>query len=220
MYVEDLLLAMRAKMPHGRLGQFDAWQQNFIHNLGDHIASGKPLSTKQSHAVLRLIGSFRQAIVINGMATADDIHEMLQRPQFRRPLYESILVPREVRHLGDNLLAFRFKQHDLIVERIKQFGVPPSGGRTDLLPKPRFDWDYKLWIVPVMRYNLSAIITLINEYQFTADDSTAAYLRLAQRSHDQPSTVTLADADVLVANVCDNPLLAGWIAEIADGIAL
>lgn len=212
MYVEDLLLAIQARNPSVFDGLINEWYVGFIASVSRHVRAGKQLSTSQGTTILKLIVQVRRPLVRHGMATDDDIDNMLHQPEYRRPLYESTHIPREVRYLGDNCLGFRFKQNDLIVETIKALGH-------DSLPRPRFQWEQRIWVVPVWRHNLQKIMTLVNEYQFNLDAETTAYLRLARQSIDQPSTFVLAEEHgVILANVCDDPLLAAWIET--DGIML
>lgn len=234
MYVEDLLLAIHKRVSWSTLhpgfdGLLNTWHLNFIGNVGAHVEAGKQLSTNQSATILKLISRLRQPIIRYGLATDDDIAQMLRYPEYRRPLYESPNIPREVRYLGDNVLGFRFKQNDVIAALIRDLGHPtPTEWAsdwarmrklTDLLPRPQFNWQYRLWTVPVMRHNLSRITALINEYRFNLDADATAYLRLARQSLDRPSACVVTD-DVILANVCDNPLLAGWITCVNDGIIL
>ena len=236
MYVEDLFLVVRNKL----LGYcwdhlaFDGlldtdWHRNFIDNVATHIITGHALSTNQSKTILKLFAKVRHCLVAYGMATDDDISRMLAQPEHRRPLYESVAIPREVRFIGDNRLGFRFKQNDIIKQRIERFGVPEQtvwlnavrDKRSKLIATPHFDWPNRMWIVPVFRHNLSGILALIQEYRFGMDEDVAAYLRLALRSLDKPSTVVLnEDRDIIIANVCDHPLLAGWMTEVAEGVVV
>lgn len=233
MYVEDLFIALHDKLVgrywFGFDGELDSdWHRNFISNVTSHIVTGHALSTNQSKTILKLIAKVRRCLVAYGMATEDDIDNMLAHPEHRRPLYESTTVPREVRHLGDNLLGFRYKQNDIIKQRIVQFGTPEQeswmaasrDNNAKLIAAPHFDWQHRIWIVPVFRHNLPAIISLIQEYRFGMDGPTIAYLRLASHSFDKPSTFTLIAPDIISGNVCDNPLLAGWAIEVADGVAV
>jgi hypothetical protein len=87
------------------------------------------------------------------------------------------------------------------------------------VPSPQFDWEQRIWVVPVMRHTVEAVMGLINEYRFEIDEAVIAYLRLARKSREQPSAFVLTE-DVILANVCDNPLLAAWITEVADGVVL
>jgi hypothetical protein len=235
MYVEDLFLAIwergRYSFPLWQASDFDhllddEWYRKFITSVSDHITAGKSLSTRQSDTILRLIERVRAPLVRLGIATDDDIDRMLKQPEHRRALYESRHIPREVRYLGDNLLGFRFKHPHEIIDRIKATGIPlvttwgdTGNYRIGLLPPPRFDWDYKIWIVPVHRHCLKAIIEIIWEFRFAVDNTVLDYLHLAEHSIDQPSAIGLIDG-VILANVCDDPLLAAWMTEIAGGVAL
>lgn len=224
MYVEDLLLAIRARLrPSAFEGLLDdVWHQNFIRSVGDTILAERSLSTNQSRAILNVIRRVRRSLVHYGLATDDDIDLLLRYPQHRRPLYESTYVPREARHLGDNLLGLRFKQHDIIVERIKSLGKPTLtewAHARDLAPKPQFDWIHRLWIVPVMHYNVHDLFILLNEYHFHLDPRTSNYLRTARQSLGESAAVARTQ-DALIIHVADNPILAGWVTEIADGLAL
>lgn len=219
MYVEDLLLNMNYRLANRlSLGRaLDEWQRNFLRSIGSQLAQSKPLSTNQSRAILRMISTVRRELVNLGMATDDDIDEMLHHPEFRWPLYESTHVPREARYLGDNLLGLRFKQNDAIVQRIKN--LDPSIGID--WPRPRFNWEARLWIVPVLRHTLDPIETLLNEFRFHVDPATFNYLRLARESADQASEVTVSqDPEIWLINVCDDMLLAGWVSEVAEGVTL
>lgn len=225
MYVEDLLLSITSHMNCHLLDVYlREWDRKFLASVATRIQRHKSLSTNQAQTILRLITQVRYPIMHLGLATDDDISEMLCHPQYRQPLYNSVRIPREVRHLGDNLLGFRFNQHDDIVNRIKALNqaTPPRGFPVfpDTLVRPQFNWDHHIWIVPVTHHTIDGITAILNEYGFNLDPATIAYLQSAQQSRDQPSVITLADQDILRANVCDNPLLAGWIVEIADGIAL
>jgi hypothetical protein len=235
-YVEDLFLVIRehavASRCFGRHSHepFDGllsseWHQNFITNVGNHVMAGKQLSTNQAQTILKLVGRIRYPLIRQGMIREDELDHMLRQPEFRRPLYTSANIPREVRYLGDNVLGFRSKQNDIIAARIRDLNVLNTNDWAGfrnvqrMLPYAHFNWAQRIWLVPVMRHNLDRVMALINEYRFNTDPAVTAYLRLARQSRDQPSAVALVD-DVILANVCDNPLLAGWVTEVGAGTML
>jgi hypothetical protein len=230
MYVEDLFINIAQRLgeirPRHALfgGLLDGeWHRSFIANVSGHILAGNQLSSNQSKTILKLIARVRAYLVAYGMATDEDISGMLAQPEHRRPLYASIEIPREVRHLGDNLLGFRYKQNDLITKRIKALGDPAlvTTHKIELIERPRFDWPTRIWVVPMFRHNLEAIFDLIREYRFGIDFMTSSYLKLAAASLDQPSTfIFSAEHDLVLGTVCDNPLLAAWITQIAEGVAV
>lgn len=232
MYVEDLFItiAQRLGETRPRHAQFGGlldseWHRNFTRNVAFHIQAGNQLSSNQSKTILKLIAKVRHYLVAYGMATDDDIAGMLFHPEHRRPLYASVEIQREVRHLGDNMLGFRFKQNDLIRQRIKALGEPALHSaptvKLDLVEQPRFDWPTRIWIVPLYRHNIEAVFDLIRDYRFGVDTPTSTYLKLAAASLDQPSRFTYNhEHDLIQATVCDNPLLAGWVTEVAEGLAV
>jgi hypothetical protein len=237
MYVEDLINRIwfhdLTVHPQKRLLN-DDWQRNFVQSICDQIDQGKPLSTRQSVQVLKIIDLIRIEIISRGWATEPEILSLLLDPQYHQPLYESVYIPKEVRYLGGHMLAFRFKDR-AIVEHIKALAVIEKTTwldgtdrhfrsalplRDNSLPmKPRFEWLHKIWLVPVYRHNLKNITSLITKHRFAMDNQVADYLRLARRSVNQPSLFA-TDGEVIFANVCDNPLLSGWITAVAAGVAL
>lgn len=228
MYVEDLFVAISRRLSVDSFDRLlDEWHRNFIASVHQQIMREKSLSIKQSQMILKLIARLRSPLVRYGMATDDDIDEMLHRPQYRRPLYESPDIRREVRYLGNNILGFRFKQHDVIVSRLRDLhkaSVINWGGLQFMteshLPRPSFNWEHRIWLVQVLHHTLTPILALINEFYFDIDITTMHYLRAAQRSMDQPAIITLSDDGILLATIRDDPLLASWITEVNDGLLL
>lgn len=230
MYVEDLFIKMFERLSETRPrhalfgGLLDSeWHRSFINSVSQHILGGNQLSTNQSKTILKLVARVRHFLVAYGMATDDDISRMMVQPEHRRPLYASVEVPREVRHLGDNLLGFRYKQNDVITRRIKDFGEPQliAIERLELIAKPHFDWPTRIWVVPMFRHNLEPVLDLIRDYRFKVDRLTADYLKLCAASFDQPSQFQFdAEHELICGTVCDNPLLAAWATEVAEGVAV
>lgn len=235
MYVEDLLIKIRNtlmisdKKAQSCFGSLlsDEWHRSFISNIGRYIDANKSLSTKQSNTILKLIGKVLPYLIKNGWITDLDLNQMLTEPQFRHPLYESTNVPKEVRHIGDNLLAFRCKNSDVVRNKIKALGYPrltesrpaiTDSSVMGVLPV-RFDWLYKVWIVRVHRFNVADVHALIETERFNVDHATAHYLHLVRHSFNQPSLFAVAD-DIIVGNVCDDAILAGWVTEVAGGVTL
>jgi hypothetical protein len=211
----------------------DPFFQEFLISVGMHIDLEKPLSTKQSEIVLKIIRKVQYHIVKYKWLSQQELDSLLESPVYARPLYLSTHVPKEVRYLGGNLLGFRFKYNPKIAERIRKIcDVKKASWFTDDIPvvmeshenittKPYFDKNYNVWVVPVYRFNIDSIINLIGQERFGKDSEVDRYLKLARNSIDKPSTFIVdTENEVIIANVCDNTLLAGWITEVAEGIAL
>ena len=245
MYVEDLFVNIQKDM-HGLFRKkrpfadsLTEWQIQFVYDVGcrlDNDDSGminlgrdlKVLSTKQAKYILDIIQILKSEIVERNLATNEEIVLMLSQPKFRKEPYESTNVPKEVRYIGDNFLAFRFKPNPTLKDQIKILGdvrpndwIQSSNKMIPTIIKSRFDWYYKIWIVPVTRQNIIDIETLIRSERFNMDDVTRNYIRLAYDSRNKPSDFTIdTENDAILINVKDNPILAGWVTEVAGGMVL
>lgn len=250
MYVEDLLIKIRDKLTidipqfpsqvrisRGRAfnGLLDEWSHDFILSVSKHVTEGRALSTKQAEIVLKIIGKLQSPLVDYGWLRDPDLTSMLAEPQYKLPLYESIHIPKEVRYLGDNLLAFRCKTNGDLSMAIKNLGHPQStpwlhrlhlssherARQTIVATNVRYDWYHKIWVVPVYRFNLKAITDLMATHRLKPDDITVEYLKAARRAFDKPAEVSVCDEhEAILVHVPDDPLLAGWLTEVAEGVAI
>jgi len=88
MYVDDLLLSIRARLRYLWPDSFDNllsdWDRTFLTSVADHVATGKPLSTNQAAMIQKLVGRLRHPLVRHGMATDDDLDQMAQHPEYRQ----------------------------------------------------------------------------------------------------------------------------------------
>lgn len=233
-FVEDALVAIRNKLlfqPQCFTTLLnDTWYQSFITSVAAQCDAGRRLSTNQSRIVLKIIQRVSSALIGYHIATEGDVEQLLSNPQYRLELYESApRVPSEVRYLGNNLLGFRCKADEHLTTKIQEAGVLvehihssyPTYRAYHVRSRSRFNWALKIWIVPVYSSNLATIRRLISDH-FQTDQSVRDYLNLCEHSIDVCSTAILLDDDppILVANICDNALLADWMTAIAGGIVL
>lgn len=229
MFVEDVLIAISNKIALSGYQQFaglfnDEWHRSFIFSVARQVTDGRALSVNQTRVALKLIQKAMPYIFKCGIASADDIRDLLTYPRYRKPPYESTKIPREARYLGDNLLGLRCKYDTAITAQIKNLAYTKVTDELSLTPpcsRARFDWAYKIWIVPVHHYNLSKIMVLLREHRFHLDQMTTDYLKQCKESIGQPSVVAFIDeGSALRAHVRDQDIFADWITEIAGGIVL
>src|SRR6185437_12445674 len=133
-----------------------------------------------------------------GWASQEQIVSLLANPQYQQSLYEASYVPREVRYLGGNLIAFRFKGDKELIDKIATLSQAPltswlHGGvvqgmskyqldrEATVATKRRYDYLYKISIVPVYRFNLKTITDIIATHRFKTDDMILTYLRKARK---------------------------------------
>lgn len=223
MKVEDGLELLAALLKIDDFGiQFDDaiateqnWDFRFVTNVASYIRKDKPLSTEQSKIVLKMLRRFEKKLVNKGLIEADKLRNLIEFPSYRQPPYTSASVPREVRYIGDNCLAFRFKMNDVIKNDIKR--LRPKG--TGFIEK--YNWfhsQHRVWVVPVTRDTIKPVQELISKHRFDFDDAVVEYLVRASNSADQPTGFAYdPEINLISAEVGDNELIAWWVQTVLKG---
>jgi hypothetical protein len=214
-YVEDIFVILRQNWYDCDLREVllnDQWFEKFVDNVHGWVVQRKALTTEQARIALRIIAKTKLVLIENGWATADEVDRLIKSPRYRMPLTQSSNVPREVRYLGDNLLGFRFKRNDNIVEIMKNFA--------DDLGEPLCTWDWisRLWIMPVVRETIQPIMEIIRDNRFGFDDDVAEYLALVTNAQDEPSTFVIdPNSGKIIATVNDHEIMAAWTISALAG---
>jgi hypothetical protein len=239
MYVEELLIKiLDFDRKHRSAGWItNQWQKDFAMNIYASLDQEKSLSTKQAEQILKIISSLRTNIVSKKWMTFEEIDELINSPTYRKPLYESKIIKKEVRFLGDNKLGFRCKFNPTLDEKLRRIcdvdkksifakDVPMSyrnledkKQETIVGVKSHLDILYRMWVVPVYRFNLHKIWSIIKEERFSIDTRTEEYLQLCSDSINKNSSFKVMH-NTIVANVCDDPLLAAWVVNCSNGITV
>src|SRR4051812_4030376 len=102
MYVEDILIAIthtmamsgRRSRPFGGLLD-DRWSQDFLINVGQYVHTDHALSSNQCRIILKLVRRVRSHLTEAGIASSEEIDQLLANPEYRRKPYESSKKPRE-----------------------------------------------------------------------------------------------------------------------------
>lgn len=191
---------------------FSDWLFRFVGNVFMHVEDGKAISTEQSNIIMRLANKHKAFLIKRGLDEMA-LSTLLKMPSHRRPPYQSSNIPREVRYIGDNKLAFRFKFNDVIIEELKQLKPKSSFAGRDQFPI----WHpgYRVWIVSINRDNIERVMRVIRTQRFSFDDPVAEYLTLASNSLNQRSSFVLdPETGNIVANICDNEFVANWVSSV------
>lgn len=216
MTVEDLVVIMGSlrdvicASTHGDR----VWVQSFLRNTAGRVERGGTLSTEQAKIVLRLAQRFETLLIESGRIAGQALAELVRAPVYRNEPYPSANVPREVRHLGQNLLGFRFKYNEVILEDIKRLAP-----RLSCVPAPRFWYhrEHRIWVVPTTRDTLDGVQQLITKHRFEFDDAVVAFLTEAVNAQGRPCQFALDPAlNVIAGLVPDNDLVA-WVVRRLGG---
>lgn len=216
MTVEDAVEILDQHAKHGLFTSHhtDEWARGFVHNVASYTRRGAPLSTMQARIVLNLLKRVKQFLVDAG-ANCETIDRTLGRPTYRQEPYTSTPTPREVRHVGDNLLGFRFKRNDAVLLDLRAAcdGLGTLGTQTLW-----FDRTYKVWIAPVTRNTIKPLMDVIGKHRFAFDDAVAAYLACADTVRGLPAAVvTDRQQGVIAAQVYDDEITAFFIGTVLGG---
>jgi hypothetical protein len=193
----------------------DRWFEKFCTNVHGWVSRGLPLTTEQARISLRIISRLQPLLVERGWATDDKVTGLLARPVYRSTPTQSTSIPREVRYLGDNLLGFRFKRNDVIMEDMKRmrdgFNVCPA----------HWDWISRLWIIPVLRSTIQPIMNLIRDHRFEFADDVAEYLALTTNASDEPCSFVIdPSSGKIIAEINDSEIVAAWTISALEGKVL
>jgi hypothetical protein len=188
----------------------DPWTVQFMESVNERIANNRPLSSNQSRTILNIIHKVKSYVPSYGICTAEELDEILRHPKFKIEIYESSNIPNEVRHIGSNYLAFRFKFDPAIMRDILSLNENY---------RPYFVREAKVWVVPVVHNNYYTVNHIIKNYKFSMDDACREWMKLAAKSVNQPSALAVND-NLIIANVCDNEPLGLWMQFVADGVPL
>ena len=224
MYVEDAIkeFARRQEVaddPLGLILRADDWGRKFIQSLNESVTSGRALSTRQGEFFVNLIKRHRDRIVTGGCGYSSiDMDRLILSPSYRQEPYESVMVKREVRYLGDNKLGFRFKKDDAIKEAIKRIraSAKETSWRSDL--EPSYEFKHRMWVIPVTATNFKQVMNMILRNDFGLDEEVAAFLGLCEASINQPPTAVLdEEGGRIILNICDNEALGAWVDNVLIG---
>lgn len=216
LYVEDLLNGLVAILASNRIS--DQWRANFIGSVHYQVQTNRQLSTSQGATIVQIASAYKTSMAEILKIPISDITQAIASPKFKNQPYISSVIPREVRYLGSNKLAFRYKNDQSISYDIK--ACRPDNWFHDA-HKPKFYNEYKIWIVPVSESNLEKIQTIIRQYKFDFDNEVLEYLTLCTNSINAKSTFILdAGTNIIYANICNNPMLEYAITNIMNGVEL
>jgi len=209
LYIEDVFETIANKLLSYDSRDFngivsDTWTKTFISSVFDQMQRGKAFSTEQVKVIIEIIKKTEKFLIEYNDYTSSDLKKLINYPKFRQQPYKSIVIPREVRHMGLNLLGFRFKYNPEIVREFKELQKLSHA-------TPYFDKNFNIWFLPVSRHNIDTAIHIIKEYRFSTDIATDRWLMLAKESHDKASVFEIHEDNIVTARVTDNEILALWM---------
>lgn len=184
----------------------NTWDKRFILDVAQHVDNGFAISTAQSSIILKLIQRYRDHLIADGVLEAA-VDQLLAFPQYAKPPYQSVDLPREVRWAGDNKLVFRCKYNQGVVEDIKRL----KGTNHFLsLNYPVYVREHKLWVVDVNSGNHEKVMDVIKRHKFAFDDTVAQFFLDIENSKGKRSEISVQGDNIMVT-VRNDDLLNSWL---------
>lgn len=209
--VEDMLRGLGSLVVSRKIK--DEWSKNFISNVQAHVTNQSALSSGQSDTILKMATRYVGDLHKVMRTDLTSVQRAIAHPQYRRPVYQSISVKREVRYMGSNKLAFRFKADPTVVDDLKK--LRNLDAEMVKGNPARFEPSYRLWIVEVTAKNLDQVFSIISRHRFEHDMRVLEYLTICKNSKNHTTTAELEpESNVIVANVVNNPMLATLIESL------
>lgn len=209
--VEKMLTGLATLVVKGVIK--DSWHRNFLSNVHTYVLGGNQLSTNQGAIVLKVAAKHTIELSREVNHTKTDLEYSIANPHYERQPYQSVSIKREVRYLGMDKLAFRFKLDQVVVAEIKALKSSTDTVNTN----PSWNNQYRLWIVTVTPQNLDKVFGIIQRHKFEFDEEVLEYLTLCTNSKKGVTTFVPVDDQTMVVNVVANPLLSYVVLNIMNG---
>lgn len=181
------------------------WDQKFISDVSTHTRQGSSLSTAQSTVVLKVL---QKHVNLFNASHATQVQQLLQTPVYRRPLFESLNFPREVRWAGGGTLLFRFKFNAQITADLRNLNC----SLPELSP-PQLIHQYKIWKVNVDNANHKEVMNIIKRHNFEFDDEVLEFFMNVTNNLDTPTSYRITDDEIQI-DVNNDILTTIWLDEM------
>lgn len=209
--VEDLLDSLYQLVTSGV--EKREWNVNFISNVSMHIRHGRALTINQGKTVVKLAANHIGKIAALRKIDANLVKQSVSSPTYRTPPVESANIKREVRYLGGNKLAFRFKHDPIVIAEIK--GLKSSSLSND---RSVFNKNFRIWVVTVSAANLEKIYSIIKKNKFEFDEDVLGFMHRCSNSKAKAPTLNYdPQSGNILIEVIDNPILEDIISLVMGG---
>lgn len=217
MYIEDAIIRI-ATSTHVQIID-SKWPAEFTLSLYEQVGVGNNLSTRQvEFFVSAVLEPYGPAFVKKGVLQDQELQSLKTEKRCRNNPYESVIVTPEIRHLGNNLLGFRFKakhrKGEAMRNHMRTLSTITKSWAREI--RPRWSYRFRMWVVPVTSDNLKKVMRMVEDSGFGIDEGVIEFFETCSANVNQPSTAVIHD-DQLIINIKDNDILAAWAKNVFDG---
>jgi hypothetical protein len=195
----------------------DQYDLKFLWDIGYKVKFNQTISSKQADLLIKILSKYKPALNKVGFP-AESIDFALTNPTFKNKPYQSKEIPREVRYIGQGLLAFRCLYNPKIIGDIRKIQGQVHHETFDEIDtiessfdsEIRFNPVYKIWIVEVTEHNMNKVMRLIKGFSFSFDEDVENFFLEAENTKTNPSVVTIEE-DMINIDIYNDKLLSSWI---------
>ena len=214
-FVPDLAWFMN---PNTRIeNPLSDWDQKFLESVTNHTKKGRALSTKQAETTIKILERYHDAFDSNKKCTHSSkaVLEVCSLPRYRNEVYQTKIVKSEVRHLIDDILCFRFKYNEEIMNDIRRLTPNLKSFETKSILTKFPYCENGIWFVKVTNFNVEAVMALIQKYNFDYADEVLGLITLMINAEILPSSATIEN-DSIKIQVNNNEFLGYWVQYLVD----
>lgn len=189
----------------------ERYDRQFLWDLGYKVKNGHTFSSKQATLLVKILSKYKLYISTLGFDSYS-LDNILQSPNYKNQPYESKTTKREVRYLGDNLIAFRFLYNPQIIDELKKIKATSSKGN-DLESLFEFNGKHKIWLVEATKDNYQKIMKFIKSFSFYYEEDLEYFFLLCENTNNKNFSVNKIDDSNLYEIITINDrLLSFWLA--------
>lgn len=189
--VEDLLELLEEETLWGFGGKIGKkgeglapWDQKFVMDITGRTREGYPLSVKQAEVAVKILNKHTNFLAKQTRLSPEEIEYFLSNPKYRRELFQSRELKKQVRYIGNRKLAFRCKFNPTFRDKVKALKTE-NGEETCA----HFHRPSKLWIVEVNKSNIDDVMDIISSFKFNFDDDVAQFLTDCKNAEEKSNKI-------------------------------
>lgn len=182
-----------------------SWDQKFISDVSTHTIRGSQLSSAQAAIAIKIL---RKYVSLFTKAEQPVLMTILNAPQYRKDLYQTVEIQREVRWAGSSTLLLRSQYNPAMINELKSF----SSALDDIIPKRNYR-GIKVWKVIVDDSNYKEIMNFIKRHNFAFDDDVLRlFLNIESNIEKEPSI--RLEGDEIRVEINNDVLATLWLDEM------
>lgn len=171
----------------------EKYDRQFLWDLGYKVKNGRTFSTKQAILLLKILKKYKLYVSTLGFEIYS-LDLILDNPEYKNQPYESKVTKREVRYLGDGLVAFRFLYNPQLVDEIKKIKSITSK-QQDIETRFEFNSEYKIWIVEITNENYQKVMKFIRSFRFGYEEDLEYLFLLCENTKEGQMYINKIDGE-------------------------